>query len=100
MNFFRFILGLGYTFLCGFCVLGLFSFIKESTDIFADGLYILLFVGSALLLGLAAMCSFKQSMIEDSSSEDMPVEDMLIQRKKNNENDILRSSTIDEFNDK
>lgn len=102
MKIFKFILGIGYTFMAGLCIWGLYSLIEESTNISEDVLYIILFVGVAFLLGFAAICSFKQSMTEDSltSAEDIPVKDMLIQRKNNNENNVLTSTIIDELKKK
>lgn len=102
MKLFKFILGIGYTFMSGLCIWGLCSLIGESTNILDDILYILLFVGVALLLGFAAICSFKQSMSVNNytSTEDIPVKDMLIQKKVNNENNELKSASIDVFKEK
>lgn len=82
-RFFRFILGIGYIIMSGFCIYGLYCLLEESSSISDTILYILLFVGIAILLWIAAFSSFKMSALEDehTTSEDTPVKNLLVQRK-------------------
>lgn len=102
MKIFQFILGLGYTFLSGICIWGLCSLIGESTNILEDVLYIFLFVGIAILLVVAAINSFKQSIRDDkhTSTYDMPIKDMMTQTRNTNENNELIRAKRDEMKKK
>lgn len=94
MRFFRFILGLGFTFMAGLSIWGLYTFIEESSNISDDILYIFLFLGVALMLGFAAICSFKQSLANDTGviNDDMALKDMLIQKEKTNKNTVSQNT--------